>query len=263
MHRSRHREAPPRLRAGRPRRCRSAALAAVVPRPWRWCTLAARAGAFGTAEREFHPKPARTCVRYGTSRLSAREGALPADRAAAHDRRAGRALGASRSTIYYWVRDLPIARAGRANAGQRRGNRARPRKYRLLREAACQEGLDSFSELASEPTFRDFVCMYIAEGYMRNRSRVAICMDRAADTQAAVLLDPVPLRPGSGRPACILERGAWHRSRRKSNSGQLKGRQWRCPLTGCSAGRCTTPCFVLDLRAWTDCLKAEWVQESG
>jgi transcriptional regulator with XRE-family HTH domain len=68
-------------------------------------------------------------------------------------------LALSRSTIYHWVRDLPIARAGRANAGQRRGNRAMQRKYRLLREAAYQEGLDSFSELAIEPGFRDFVCM--------------------------------------------------------------------------------------------------------
>ena len=30
-------------------------------------------------------------------------------------------LALSRSTIYYWVRDLPIDHAGRANAGQRKG----------------------------------------------------------------------------------------------------------------------------------------------
>jgi transposase len=45
-------------------------------------------------------------------------------------------LALSRSTIYYWVSELPIERKGRANAGQRRGNRAMRRRYQLLREAA-------------------------------------------------------------------------------------------------------------------------------
>ena len=73
-------------------------------------------------------------------------------------------LALSRSTVYYWVRDLPISRAGRANAGQRRGNRAMQRKYRLLREAAYKDGLQSFDRLAAEPGFRDFVCLYKRRG---------------------------------------------------------------------------------------------------
>jgi hypothetical protein len=87
-------------------------------------------------------------------------------------------LALPRSTIYYWVRDLPISDAIRHStprqAARRRGNRAMQRKYRLLREEAYREGLESFASLAADPTFRDFVCLYIAEGYKRSRNAVSI-----------------------------------------------------------------------------------------
>jgi hypothetical protein len=33
------------------------------------------------------------------------------------------------------------------------------RKYRLLRDAAYAQGLESFDELLAEPGFRDFICL--------------------------------------------------------------------------------------------------------
>lgn len=55
-------------------------------------------------------------------------------------------LGLSRSTIYHWVRDLPIPGSGPGGGwpadAQRKGNRAMQRKYRLLREDL--EGLRGF-----------------------------------------------------------------------------------------------------------------------
>jgi hypothetical protein len=48
------------------------------------------------------------------------------------------------------------------------------RRYRLLREAAYEQGEAEFELLASDPSFRDFVCLYIAEGYKRNRNRVSV-----------------------------------------------------------------------------------------
>jgi transposase-like protein len=83
-------------------------------------------------------------------------------------------LGLPKTTIWYWVRDLPLARPRRANAGQRKGNRAMREKYRRLRDEAYARGRSEFTELASDPTFRDFVCMYIGEGYKRNRNCVAL-----------------------------------------------------------------------------------------
>lgn len=65
-------------------------------------------------------------------------------------------LGLSRTTIYYWVRDLPIPGSGPGGvfpeAARRKGNLAMQRKYRLLREEAYRRGLAEFDELAAEAT---------------------------------------------------------------------------------------------------------------
>ena len=54
-------------------------------------------------------------------------------------------LALPRSTIYHWVRDLPIPGSGPGGqwpeSARRKGTRAMQRKYRLLREAAYREGL--------------------------------------------------------------------------------------------------------------------------
>lgn len=60
-------------------------------------------------------------------------------------------LALSRSTIYYWVRDLPIPGSGSGGewpeAARRKGTLAMQRKYRLLREGAYREGLSSFDDM--------------------------------------------------------------------------------------------------------------------
>ncbi|HUA73829.1 MAG TPA: hypothetical protein VL988_03650 [Solirubrobacteraceae bacterium] len=126
-------------------------------------------------------------------------------------------LALPRSTIYYWVRDLPLRRGeegreaddrprghegdngqeargtahGTARGDARRatghGRRAeggdpvagegrdgrRPGDG-LSSSDAYEEGLESFEELASQPTFRDFVCIYLVQGEQRDRTRVAL-----------------------------------------------------------------------------------------
>src|SRR3954462_8320949 len=84
-------------------------------------------------------------------------------------------LDISRQTIAYWVRDLPLQRPGRANPGQRLGNLAMQRKFKERRDKAYEQGFAEYDDLIEEPTFRDFVCMYIGEGYKRNRNCVTIC----------------------------------------------------------------------------------------
>jgi excisionase family DNA binding protein len=87
-------------------------------------------------------------------------------------------LALSRSTVYYWMRDLSIPVSGSGGvwpeAARRKGNVAMQRKYRPLREAAYEEGIREYEALAHDPTFRDFVCLYIAEWYKRDRNSVSI-----------------------------------------------------------------------------------------
>jgi hypothetical protein len=188
-------------------------------------------------------------------------------------------LALPRTTIYYWVRDLPLSRAGRANANQRRGSRAMQRKYRLLREAAYKEGLESFAELAADASFRDFVCLYIAEGSKRRRHSAELCNSDVAVLQLATRW----MRRLSEKPLCfsiqfhadqnLTElRNFWSqaldidpdaiRFQRKSNSGELKGRQWRSHR-GVLAIRVHDTYFRTRLQAWVDCLKGEWSEKSG
>jgi len=49
------------------------------------------------------------------------------------------------------------------------------RKYALRRAAAYLQGRIEFAGLMREPNFRDFVCLYMAEGYKRCRNTVRVC----------------------------------------------------------------------------------------
>jgi excisionase family DNA binding protein len=187
-------------------------------------------------------------------------------------------LAVSRSTIYYWVRDLPIPGSGSGGewpgSAQRKGTRAMQRKYRLLREQAYREGLDSFDELAADPTFRDFVCMYIGEGYKRNRNSVSICNS-----------DPAVMRLASRWIGRVTERTPefsiqyhadqdldelrefWGRTLgvdpevikllRKSNSNHLAGRTWRSQR-GVLTIRVQDTSLRARLQAWMGRLRDDW-----
>jgi hypothetical protein len=177
------------------------------------------------------------------------------------------------------VSDLPIERKGRANAGQRRGNRAMRRRYQLLREAAYQRGIDEFDQLADEPGFRDFVCLYIAEGYKRNRNRVSICNSDSALLQLSLgwirrLTSKSVLFWIQYHADQDLEklRAFWAdalridgdaiRLQRKSNSGRLSGRHWRSDHGVLTI--CVHDTYLrARLQAWIDRLRAEWARPAG
>ncbi len=187
-------------------------------------------------------------------------------------------LALSRSTVYYWVRDLPIPGSGSGGvwpeAERRKGNLAMQRKYRLLREAAYEQGMGEYEGLAADPTFRDFVCLYIAEGYKRRRSTVAICNSDPAIMQMAAgwirrLSSKAPkgsiqyhadqdldeLRRFWGGTVGIAP-GAI-RSQRKSNSNQMAGRTWRS-RHGVLEVSVHDTLFRMRLQAWMDRLRSEW-----
>ena len=123
------------------------------------------------------------------------------------------------------------------------------------------------------------MCLYIAEGYKRDRNAVAIGNSDEAVLQVAVkwlrrLTDrslTFWIQYHADQDAEEL-RAFWShaldidpedvRFQRKSNSGQLKGRQWRS-LHGVLSVRVHDTYFRTRLQAWIDCLKAEWARESG
>lgn len=134
----------------------------------------------------------RTYVRMAHSRyLRQMARSLRIERQLTVDELAAR-LALPRSTIYYWVRDLPL-REDRHRGGPRGKGESSEKGGQAVQsgtggvssasagetpqersEAAYEEGLESFEELAAQPTFRDFVCIYLLVGEQRDRARVAL-----------------------------------------------------------------------------------------
>jgi hypothetical protein len=182
-------------------------------------------------------------------------------------------LALPKTTIYYWLADVPLARSRRENPHP--GTLAMQRKYQRLREAAYDEGRRTFSGLAEDPTFRDFVCMYVGEGNKRNRNAVAI-----GNSDPRVLVLATRWLRVLSRKALKFSiqyhadqdlrelREFWGRTlgippdsiamQRKTNSGRLRGRNWRSRYGVLTVRVCDTQ-LRARLQAWMDCVQEQWL----
>lgn len=188
-------------------------------------------------------------------------------------------LALSRTTIYYWVRDLPIERKReRMRAAALAASRVTSRKHRLLREEAYRCGIDEFPALVLEPTFRDFVCMYIGEGYKRSRNKVALGNSDPAVVKLATCwimrfaANPVRFEiqyHADQDLQKLVEFWSEYldvtaeaiRHQRKSNSGQMNGRIWRSRYGVMSVVAGDTM-LRARLQAWMDCVQEQWLDSS-
>jgi hypothetical protein len=185
-------------------------------------------------------------------------------------------LALPKSTVYYWISDLPLGRARRDNGHP--GNLAMQAKYRRLREEAYAQGLADYDELMAVPTFRDFVILYIAEGYKRNRNRVAIANsdDRVVAMAVAWFraLTAKPLEYSIQYHAdqkldelrafwaeILAIDGSIITLLRKSNSGQLARRTWRS-AHGVMSVRVHDTLLRARLQAWIDRIREDWGLDS-
>jgi transposase-like protein len=185
-------------------------------------------------------------------------------------------LALPRTTVFYWLRDFPIDRSTRPRTlAQLNGSIAMQAKYRRLREAAYEEGRAQFDELALDASFRDFVCLYIAEGYKRNRNTVSVCN---SDPAVVVLCNAWICRLSTKTADYWVQYHAdqdldelqryWGErlhiapervaTQRKSNSGQLSGRTWRS-VHGVLTIRVGDTLLRARLQAWIDRLRESWL----
>lgn len=188
-------------------------------------------------------------------------------------------LALPKTTVFYWIRDLPDlevkyrdtpARArARAKAARRNASR-----FKARRDAAYRQGWDEYPALSEEPTFTDFVCMYIGEGYKRNRNRVSLANSdprvvRLADQWRAFACNPVTysLQYHTDQDPEYLRR-FWSFGlavdpslvtlQRKSNSGKLNGRTWRS-VHGVLSVNANDTRLRARLQAWMDRLQDGWL----
>jgi hypothetical protein len=148
------------------------------------------------------------------------------------------------------------------------------RKYRRLREEAYARGVAEYDELMKAPTFRDFVVLYIAEGYKRNRNRVSIGnSDERVIAIAARWLRMLTTKRLTYAvqyhadqrldelcefwAAILSVETSEIRLQRKSNSGQLNGRSWRSQH-GVLTITASDTVLRARLQAWIDRIRQDW-----
>jgi hypothetical protein len=183
-------------------------------------------------------------------------------------------LALPKTTIYYWIKDLPIPRTEKQSEAQRARAAQVKQKYARLREAAYQEGVAQAPELLKDPTFRDFVVLYMAEGYKRDRNTVSIVN---SDPAIMRLAHSWMLKCSTKKFIYNLQYHADHDTEdlkifwashldiessqikliRKSNSNQLSGRQFRSIHGLLTVIACDTY-FRARLQAWMDIVKSQW-----
>jgi hypothetical protein len=156
-----------------------------------------------------------------------------------------------------------------------KGNRQMVSKYERARALAYQRGWAEYPDLCREVSFRDFVCMYIGEGYKRDRNVVSLAN---SDPRVIRLADYWIRRLSQNKVTYSFQYHAdqdpeylisfWSfglgvdpsliKYQRKSNSGQLSGRNWRCKhgvLTVCA----NDTSLRLRLQAWIDRTQDQWL----
>ena len=186
-------------------------------------------------------------------------------------------LAINRTTVYSWVKDISIPRepnVGFQTEAQKRGTLAMQEKFRKIRTNSYAEGAAQFEQLILEPTFRDFVCMYIGEGYKRQRNTVSLCNSDPAVVKLAQTWitrfsqNPVTYSIQYHVDQSLDElREFWSnylgispdeiRFQRKSNSNQLRKRTWRSRHGVLSVSASDTK-FRAQLQAWIDLVEDDW-----
>ena len=148
-------------------------------------------------------------------------------------------------------------------------------KYKRLRDEWHELGRLEFDRLSREATFSEFVCLYLAEGYKRSRNSVSL----ANSDVAAIALALRWYREFSRKPIGfsiqhhadqrVEDLTAYWASelgipdisisfQRKSNSGQLRHRTWRCKY-GVIAVRVHDTYFRARLQGWIDRIRGHWL----
>lgn len=86
-------------------------------------------------------------------------------------------LGVPRSTVYSWVKDIPVPGSGPGGGFSKearlRGTRKMSEGSRRLRELHYRCGVERYAALRGDSAFRDFVVSYVALGKKGDRREVA------------------------------------------------------------------------------------------
>lgn len=188
-------------------------------------------------------------------------------------------LALPRTTVYSWIKDIPLGRPPRQNDGQKSGTASMVAKYAARREDAYQKAYLSAPQLLLDREVRDFVVLYLAEGYRKNRNQVSLansnphivvfahlCMRRLSTNshfrysfQYHADQDPDELRAyWASQIGVEAQRIS---AIPKTNSGQLKHRRFACEY-GVFQIQVSDTLFRSQLQALMDVVQEQWASDA-
>jgi len=186
-------------------------------------------------------------------------------------------LSLNKTTVYYWIKDTESLKATKKQKKSAiAAGKVSHKKFKKLREDAYDLGIEQYNKFTKEKTFKDFVVIYLTEGYRRSRNSVSI----ANSNENIVLLSykwikklANPKRKMIYSLQCHADNNEnelkeyWSkllgieaeliRVIRKSNSGKMSGRNWRSKYGVFSVGVSDTY-LRSRIQAWMDLLQKEW-----
>ncbi len=188
-------------------------------------------------------------------------------------------LSLGRSTVYPWVKDIPISRTARQNDQLRKATRVARKKHEEQRHRWYEEAYQESAAILKDRAVRDFIVLYATEGYKRNRNQVSICNSNPNIMRVAhkCIKRLSNNRNIEYRLQCHLDNDESELKRywaallgigaenvkvfRKSNAGQLSGRKWRSEY-GVLTIRVGDTELRCKIEAWMDYIQQEWSELS-
>jgi hypothetical protein len=181
-------------------------------------------------------------------------------------------LNLSKSSVYYWIKDIPLQRPRRVCCVA--AGIATKEKFKKLRDAAYNEGVAEADTLFKNILFRDFIIAYMCEGYKKNRNAVCIAnsdpdiiklgyywIKKLAKRKVDVWLQYHCDQNLDGLKSFWAKELGIRRGtigvQRKSNSGKLAGRNWSSKF-GVLSVRTSDTYFRSKIDAWINYIKNSW-----
>jgi hypothetical protein len=191
-------------------------------------------------------------------------------------------LSLSKSTVNGWMEEYPLEerteKQGNAQKAAAIANRENAAKKR---NEAYDEAWEQAPKLFEDPEFRDFICMYVGEGTKKNRNGVAIANslpsvmllshywiqrlrnhERKIDYHVQIHVDHDEQEIKEYWANLLGIQAEDVKIIRKSNSGQLSGRNFRSPH-GVFTIRANDTYFMSKMEAWMDYLYEKWLDKYG
>lgn len=188
-------------------------------------------------------------------------------------------LSLPKGTIYYWIKDVEpdieeLKRRKRRNVflTNKRAGKKHSLSAAKVRDSWYNEGITMYEELSKDTTFKDFIMLYLTEGYRKNRNSVSVANSNPTLVKLGfywitkLSSNKIDLRiqyHKDNDPQELID--YWQNTlntnkqitlQRKSNSGDLSVRKWRS-VYGVLTVRVGDTKLRMMIQAWMDILEKE------